>query len=121
MYQAYDSELLNQKESETSDSGQILDALPQHPLFVATRRLVNALDRLEGNLKYVRAPEDKGMNDDRVVFFERENTALKEERESLNQSIADLQLQYSDLHRVAATIYGKLDDSIKKLTQIIEE
>ena len=119
MYQAYDSELLNQKESETSDSGQILDALPQHPLFVATRRLVNALDRLEGNLKYVAPPQE--LSDDRVVAFERENTALKEERETLNQSIAKLQLQYSDLHRVAATIYGKLDDSIKKLTQIIDE
>ena len=40
---------------------------------------------------------------------------------SSKSAIAHLQRQYNELHRVASTIYGKLDDSIKRLTQIIEE
>jgi len=127
MYQAYDHELLNRKESKTADSRQTVDNFSmsdknQHPLYVATRRLVNALDRLEGNLKYVTVAQDRDVHQEQqMVFFERENAALKQERENLNKAIAQLQSQYNDLHKIASTIYGKMDDSIKRLTQIIEE
>jgi hypothetical protein len=36
-------------------------------------------------------------------------------------AIAQLQYQYNDLHKIASAVYGKLDDSIKRITQIIEE
>ena len=127
MYQAYDNELLNQKESKMADSGPISDKISmadkqQHPLYVATRRLVKALDRLEGNLKQVSVSQDREVKkESQILLFEKENTELKQERESLNNAIAQLQHQYNDLHKIAATIYGKLDDSIKRLTQIIEE
>ena len=94
----------------------------QHPLYVATRRLVNALDRLEGNLQHVTVDRDRSVHQEQqMVIFERENAALKQERESLNAAIAELQYQYNDLHKVASSIHGKLDDSIKRLTQIIDE
>lgn len=94
----------------------------QHPLYVATRRLVRALDRLESNLRQMVAPDGADSRQEKqMAFFERENAALKQERENLNKAIAQLQYQYNDLHKIASTIYGKLDDSVKRLTQIIEE
>jgi hypothetical protein len=75
MYQAYDQQLLNQKESESDSSMQDTQ---QHPLYVATRRLVNALDRLEGNLKHVVAASDQDVDkEQQVAVFERENAALR--------------------------------------------
>lgn len=94
---------------------------PQHPLYVATRRLVKALDRLENNLKHVARGKRDPRQEQQMAFFEKENAALKQERENLNTAIAQLQYQYNDLHKIASTIYGKLDDSVKRLTQIIEE
>lgn len=92
-----------------------------HPLYAATRRLVRALDRLENSLQQALQPAlMEGGEPDQVAYFERENAALRQERESLNAAIAQLQHQYNDLHHVASTIYGKLDDSIRRLTQIIE-
>lgn len=93
-----------------------------HPLYVATRRLVSALDRLENNLKHITVALDRDIHQEHaMVAFERENAALKQERENLNASIAQLQYQYNDLHKVASGIYGKLDDSIRRLSKIIEE
>jgi uncharacterized protein YlxW (UPF0749 family) len=88
-----------------------------HPLYVATRRLVGALDRLENNLKHALVASE----DDKLSYFEQENASLKQERENLNNAIAQLQYQYNDLHKVASAIYGKLDDSIRRLSEIIEE
>ena len=117
MVQAYAQQLLNQKESEKQDSGDST----QRSLYAATQRLVIALDRLERNLQYVEKPEPRNMPDDRQLgFFQNENESLRQERENLNTAITQLQDQYTDLHQVASTIYGKLDDSIKRLTQIIE-
>jgi hypothetical protein len=94
----------------------------QHPLYVATRRLVNALDRLESNLQHITVAQDRNVHQEQqLIVFERENAALLLERESLNGAIAELQHQYNDLHKTASIIHGKLDDSIKRLTQIIEE
>jgi hypothetical protein len=123
MYQAYAQELLNQKESKSADSDDYLMSQTQdHPLFAATRRLLGALDRLEHNLTHVTVAHDRDVHQEQqLVVFERENAALKQERESLNNAIAQLQYQYDDLHKVASTIHGKLDDSIKRLTQIIED
>lgn len=127
MYQAYDSELLNQKESKTADSGlnspsSGMHDTSQHPLYVATRRLVKALDQLEGNLKQALLDDERNLEqEERLGHVQRENLALKQERESLNNAIAGLQRQYNDLHKTAAHVYGKLDDSVKRLTQLIEE
>lgn len=131
MYQAYDSELLNQKESKSADSMRpdvkkadiaTMTDTPSHPLYVATRRLVKALDRLENNLKSIKQePYSDEEQELKVLAFERENSNLKQERENLNNSIAQLQSQYNDLHKMAATIHYKLDDSIRRLTEIIEE
>ena len=122
MYQAYGNKLLNQKESQNADSGRILSDTSQHPLFIATRRLVKALDRLEGNLKQgLPRPAGNDESDEKIIVFERENAELKQEREKLNRSIAELQRQYNDLQKIASGIYIKLDHSIQRLTQIIEE
>jgi len=77
---------------------------------------------LENNLKQVSVSMDRDVHQEQqMVYFERENAALKQERENLNAAIAQLQYQYNDLHKVASTIYGKLDDSIRRLSHIIEE
>jgi len=95
--------------------------VPQHPLFLATKRLVDALNRLEGNLEQAFVESDRDEKQEKqLVFFERENEELREERENLNGAISQLKHQYNDLHKVASAIYGKLDDAIKRLTQIIE-
>lgn len=92
-----------------------------HPLYVATRRLVGAMDRLENNLRYVTlAGQQEEGHEEQIQYFERENATLRQERENLNAAIAQLQRQYNDLHHVASTIYSKLDDSIRRLTEIIE-
>jgi uncharacterized coiled-coil DUF342 family protein len=115
MYQAYAHQLLNQKESTGSP------AEATHPLYVATRRLVDALNRLEQNLGQVKAVREKsGEQAEKLEATLRETSTLKQERESLNATVEQLQGQYEDLHQVASTIYGKLDDSIKRITQIIE-
>ena len=99
-----------------------MSSTQQHPLYVATRRLVDALDRLEHNLQHITTAQDRNTHSEQqMVVFERENAALLQERESLNTALSDLQHQYDDLHKTASVIYGKLDDSIKRLTQIIEE
>jgi hypothetical protein len=118
MVQAHAYELLNQKESKNAPN---MADTPRPSLFVATERLLTALDRLERNLQNValQPPQDSQVGE-QLIFFERENESLRQERENLNQAISQLQHQYSDLHQVASTIYGKLDDSIKRLTQIIE-
>jgi len=113
MYQAYAGELLNQKESENDSS---VTAPVQHPLDNATKRLVEALNRLENSLETLTPREEAGQ----AELFAHENNALRHERENLNSAISQLQFQYNDLHDVASTIYGKLDDSIRRLTQIIE-
>lgn len=115
MYQAYAHQLLNQKESGVSS------AEATHPLYVATRRLVDALNRLEQNLGKVKAEREKGNGQaEKLEAALSETAALKQEREVLSATALQLQGQYDDLHQVAGAIYTKLDDSIKRLTQIIE-
>lgn len=92
---------------------------PSHPLITATKRLVSALDRLEYKLRQAQSPEPQEAQQ-QLLFFSQENEALRQERESLNRAISQLQFQYNDLQKVASAIYGKLDDSVKKLSQIIE-
>ena len=93
----------------------------EHPLIAATNRLVTALDRLERNLQQVSVAKDRDIQQQRqLVSFSRENESLKAERENLNQAIDSLTRQYEDLQQVATNIHGKLDDSIKRISQIIE-
>jgi uncharacterized protein YlxW (UPF0749 family) len=105
MVQAHAHELLNQKNTQNA-----------HPLVLATQRLMAALDRLERGLQL---SEAKDADTEELLVIARENDTLRAEREDLNGTISELQQQYDDLHKVAGTIYNKLDDSIKRLTQII--
>ncbi len=92
-----------------------------HPLYTATQRLVAALDRLESNMRQVAAkPAADPRQAEQISLFSRENESLKTERENLNTAISQLQHQYDDLQNVATTIYGKLNDSIKRLNHIVE-
>lgn len=113
MVQAHASELLNQKEGENA---------PPRAIFAATERLAHALDRLERNLQQMAVAQARELKQhERLLAFERENAELQQERDSLNQTIGQLKGQYDDLHKVAATIHGKLDDSIRRLTKIVGE
>ena len=110
MVQAHAHELLNQK-----------NTAPAHPLLAATERLVQALDRLETRLQQAKpAHAHEHKRREELVLVVRENESLRQEREDLNGAIVELQQQYDDLHQVAGAIYNKLDDSIKRLTQILD-
>jgi len=110
MVQAQAQQLLNQK-SEPE----------QHPLVMATERVVAALERLEQNIPQIATQTARDVRQhEQLVMFERENVSLKADRANLTTAISQLESQYSDLHKVAGTIYNKLDDSIKRLTRIIE-
>ena len=99
-----------------------MSELYTHPLYNATRRLATALDRLENNLKQVTIVMDRDvLQEHKITAFEHENNALKKQGEQLNASITQLQCQYNDLHKAASTIYGKLNDSIRRLSLIIDE
>ena len=93
----------------------------EHPLILATRRLMGALDRLERNLQQVSVTHDRdSTNAQKVNIFMRENETLKAERENLTAAFGRLTYQYEDLQKVAQTIHGKLDDSARRITQILE-
>jgi uncharacterized coiled-coil DUF342 family protein len=117
MVQAYAPQLLNQQESENESYGTIMPAGMGNKMMAATQRLVSALEKLERNLQYVELAPPQ---DEQLTFFANENASLKQERHNLDTAISQLKGQYKDLHQVASTIYGKLDDSIKRLTEIIE-
>jgi hypothetical protein len=114
MVQAQAKSLLNQK-NESSEA-----------LAQAAERLVSALDALEERLGQFQAANRaehsyKEHELGQLTLFERENEELKVEREQLNQAMRELSEQYDDLHKAAGTIYNKLEDSIKRLTRIIEQ
>jgi hypothetical protein len=117
MVQAYAQELLNQKESqnEAPDASYASNAL-----YTATQRLMSALDRLDHNV-HARAREQAKLvqQQEQAAFYARENENLKRERENLNVTIDKLEHEYKDLQKAASTIYKKLNDSIKRLTNII--
>jgi FtsZ-binding cell division protein ZapB len=93
----------------------------EHPLIMATRRLMSALDRLEKNLHQVSVTRDRELqNEQKLTVFMRENENLLHERENLTQAFSQLSNQYQDLQQVAKTIHGKLDDSARRITQILE-
>ena len=93
----------------------------EHPLISATRRLMTALDRLERNLQQVSVMKDREVQSEhKLGLFMRENESLRQEREKLNSAFSNLTHQYEDLQKVAKTIHGKLDDSARRITQILE-
>lgn len=93
----------------------------QH-LYNATNRLVSALERLELNLQHVTVGRERDVQQHQhLLNYQRENEALLNEQEKLQTTISQLQNQYEELQGVAATIYGKLDTSIERLTQILEK
>jgi regulator of replication initiation timing len=118
MYQAHAQKLLNQKESET---GSYMQENIDPTLDKATHRLLNALERLERNLQHVTVQQDRGIQQEQqLMTYIRENDVLKSERDKLMQSIGQLEEQYAELQKVATTVYDKLDASIDRINQIIE-
>lgn len=82
---------------------------------------MGALDRLERNLQEVSVIQDREVaTEQKLTTFMRENESLLKERENLNEAISSLTLQYEDLQQVAQNIHGKLDDSARRITQILE-
>lgn len=118
MVQAHAREVLNRKDASSRQNG----AYASDTLYRATERLMLALDRLEAALTRPRAPEappPEPENEERIRFFEQENQALRHERDELTTALGEIEREYTGLHRAAGTIYNKLEDSIKRLTQIM--
>ena len=112
MYQAHDNNILNKNMTYSAN----------HPLYRATTRLISALERLESNLQHITVSKERDIQQHQhLQQYQRENTELREEQEKLQTTIVDLQQQYEELQGVAATIYSKLDNSIERLTQILEK
>lgn len=87
----------------------------------ASRRLQDALDRLERNLQHITVQQSRGIQQEQqLMVVMRDNDALKSERDKLRQSVANLEEQYAELQKVASTVYDKLDASIERINQIIE-
>lgn len=94
----------------------------EHPVYLATCRLAKALERLERGLQPLTVEYERDARDHQhLQHYARENAELKAGQEQLASSLSELQGQYEELQAVATTIYGKLDDSIRRLTQILEQ
>jgi hypothetical protein len=94
----------------------------QQRLYNATNRLVAALERLELGLQQVTVGRERDVQQHQhLLSYQRENEALLEEQEKMQTTIMNLQQQYEELQGVASTIYGKLDTSIERLTQILDK
>jgi predicted nuclease with TOPRIM domain len=94
----------------------------QQHLYNATNRLVAALERLELGLQQVTVGRERDVQQHQhLLSYQRENEALLEEQEKMQTTIMNLQQQYEELQGVASTIYGKLDTSIERLTQILDK
>lgn len=88
----------------------------------AINRLISALERLELNLQHVTVGQERNVQQHQhLLNYQRENEYLLEEKERSQVIISNLQQKYEELQGVAATIYGKLDNSIERLTQILEK
>ncbi|MEZ5691947.1 MAG: hypothetical protein R3D71_09830 [Rickettsiales bacterium] len=100
-----------------------------NPLYQATNRLISSLEKLENNIRNAHnviqdahiSREREAQQHQHLLSYQRENTALLEEQERMQTTILNLQQQYEELQGVAATIYGKLDNSIEKLNDILEK
>ncbi len=91
-------------------------------IYNATSRLITALERLEVNLQYITVGHDRDVQQHQhLLHYERQNSELLAEQAKLQETITDLQQQYQELQGVASTIYGKLDSSIDRLSQILEK
>jgi DNA repair exonuclease SbcCD ATPase subunit len=91
------------------------------PLYDATERLLQAVDRLEAGVQHVSVQSARDVHQQQQLkLFERENKTLKQEQEQLSASLTRLQEQYEELKKVATTIYGKLDNAITRITKIVD-
>jgi hypothetical protein len=111
MVQAHAQQLHNQK-----------NVADEHPLLRSTERVLAALDRLEHALdQRERQPRLAVQHEPQLALFEQENAALRQEKDEMGRTIRAIEAQYGELQRVAGTIYNKLEDSIKRLTQILDQ
>lgn len=86
----------------------------------AIGRVHGAVDKLENSMRALAVDQDRQeRSEQHLRLVVDENTSLKSDQKQLNEAIDLLQDQYDDLHKVAANIYGKLDDSVRRITKII--
>lgn len=96
------------------------DTQTASPLTVALGKIHAALDRLDRGIQ--QKTVEKAHNErekQHLTLITNENKQLQDDQVRLNQTIDDLQNQYDDLHKVAVNIYGRLDDSVRRITKII--
>lgn len=93
-----------------------------NPLYRATNRLISALERMEGNMKHISLSKERDIQQSQhLQNYQRENSALLEEQAKLQKTIVNLQQQYDELQEVASAIAKKLDNSIERLSEILEK
>ena len=93
-----------------------------NPLYHATNKLISALERLEKNMQHISVSKDRDVQQHQLLQnYQRENAALLEEQVILQKTVANLQQKYNELQDVAAGISKKLDNSIGRLSEILEK
>ncbi len=98
-----------------------MSEINEHPLIAATRRVMNALDALERNIHQSSVAHDRAENNEqKLTLFIRENESLKQEKANLTSAINQLTRQYEDLQNVTSNIHARLDDSARRITEILE-
>ncbi len=93
-----------------------------NPLYHATNKLISALERLERNMQHISVSKDRDIQQHQLLQnYQRENAVLLEEQANLQKTVANLQQQYKELQDVASGISKKLDNSIGRLSEILEK
>lgn len=96
------------------------DNLKTSALATALGRVTAVLDRLEAGIQQRNIEQGhQERHEQHLTLVVNENRQLQDEQQKLNQAIDELQTQYDDLHKVAVNIYGRLDDSVRRITKII--
>lgn len=96
------------------------EAISNTRLEEASKRVHRALDALEAATRNQAKPLDhQALDQQHLQLVVDENNSLKGEQKQLNEAIDMLQDQYDDLQKVATNIYGKLDDSVRRISKII--
>ncbi|MGE3714457.1 MAG: hypothetical protein AB7F82_08055 [Alphaproteobacteria bacterium] len=86
----------------------------------ALGRVHKAIERLEKTVGAYSVEHDRSQRTEHhLKLVVDENASLKQEQEQLSEAINMLQGQYDDLQKVATNIYGKLDDSVRRISKII--
>lgn len=73
-------------------------------------------------MQHISVSKDRDIQQHQLLQnYQRENAVLLEEQASLQKTVANLQQQYKELQDVASGISKKLDNSIGRLSEILEK